>query len=211
MSRAFILWLLILLCELVFVMTMSNPELIREEMYSEHESTVSWLGPSTADKINERTANGYAYFFANSGFRKLTYEMLLPREKPVIGDENTIQTKRTVDAFGYVEQKIDGFWLAVYRLVQRANIFWVWFPYFALLFIPAAYDGWQQRAIKKHTYGYASPVRYQASLFVLVGLLFLPVVYFLAPFTITSLFTPIWALALVISTVVMAANVQKSI
>lgn len=204
--KAVLLTLLILIIEVFAVALFTHKEWVESQIHEEYAATVEVMGQRNAGRIYQSADEEFKRLVVQPGIFDESYKMFIPQGARDIEGEHILG-----DGITWFEQRLNAFWAAVFRGFQRWALFVTWLPYVLLLFLPAAIDGWAQRAIKKETYGYTSPVRYAAAFYMLVVLLVLPLGYFMLPLRITPLFPPVWAVLASASIVWLAANTQKHI
>lgn len=204
--RTFLVASLILVVEIFAVMLFLDDNTIRDQIQDEYQQTADLMGSESTKQIYDRADAAFRHTVVESGVYDKSFEMFVPKGERDMNGQNAIRS-----GINWFEERLVVFWGVVFRSYQRWSLFATWLPYTLLLLVPAAVDGWSQRAIKKDTFGFASPVRYAGAFYVVVGLIVVPMVYFIAPFAITPLLPPIWALLLTVSVLVLAANTQKHI
>ncbi len=201
---------IVLLLEIMIVGVFTPSDWLETSIRKERVMVNNWLGPTTTQALIERTNTLYKAMFVETGLVRASYRYYIPTEderKHSLG----MQTLGQRYFFPYVKTRIDVMWSAIYQSIQRMILLWLWMPYMLPLFVPAFIDGWQRRAIKKVTYGYASPVRYQTA-FMLIVLLLAAIPFYLAlPVAVTPLIVPAWAMALSGAVMLLSSNLQKKI
>lgn len=204
--KAVLITLMVLIIEVFAVALFTQKEWVERQIHEEYAETVQVMGQRNAGRIYKTADEDFQKLVVKSGLFDESYRMFVPQGERDMGGQHAIS-----DGITWFEQRLNAFWAAMFRGFQRWALFTTWLPYVLLLFLPAAIDGWSQRAIKKETYGYTSPVRYAAAYYILVGLIVLPLGYFLLPVQITPLFPPVWAICASAAIVWLAANTQKNI
>lgn len=204
--KAVLITVMILIVEIFAVALFTHKEWVEAQIHHEYTATVELMGGRNAGLIYREANEDFQRLVIRPGLHAESYRLFVPE-----GSRDMDGQRAIGDGITWFEQRLNAFWAAVFRGFQRWALFSTWLPYVLLLFLPAAIDGWTQRAIKKETYGYTSPVRYAAAFYMLVGLIVLPLGYFLVPVEITPLFPPVWAIFASASIVWLAANTQKHI
>lgn len=97
----------------------------------------------------------------------------------------------------------------VYGFLMRWEIFLHWWL-FILPFVVAAFiDGYVTRKIKFSQFGYMSPMAYSMSLHIIVFLIFIPLLYLVAPLPISPYFMPGWAVVMGVPINLLVSNTQR--
>lgn len=204
MGKSILLWAFVILIEILFVIAFVDRPWVERQIRAEYTQTSGWLGAEAVDVVYQRADRWFRSSVVESGLLGKTYEMFIPSTHPT-----EMQGKPLDEGFAWFEERLAGFWSVVYRAFQRASLVIEWFPYVLLIMTPAAVDGWTQRAVKRETFGYASPVRYQAAVYAFIGLVFAPLAYMLFPAVVVPQLIPLWAVATALVAILLAANVQK--
>jgi len=195
---------LFLVIEVTGVLLFAQRERVLRQIEHEFSQTIDLMGQKKAEKIYESANTNFRHMVVESGIFRESYRMFVPDGERDLQGVNVVGRGIT-----WFEQRLDAFWAVVFRGFQRLALFNTWLPYSLLILVPAAIDGWEQRAIKRDTFGYSSPFRYALAYYGIVAILILPVAYLLIPFPITPLFAPFWAIVAALAIVVAAANTQK--
>jgi hypothetical protein len=205
MLRAIVFWVVAILLEAIVVVALANRDVVGHQVEAEYDLTKGWMG-ETADSIYEDANSMFHRVFVTTEVMEMSYRIFVPdANKPEPEDSFSIQT------FRWVRGRIDGLWAVVLRALQRFALFCAWLPYALPVLVPAAVDGWNQRLIKRETFGYTSPVRFHAASYVVISLVFLPVFYMFVPMTVHPMIIPLWSILGGVSVVILTSNVQKVI
>jgi len=196
--------LLVLVLETFAVMLFTHRERVVAQIQEEYRQTINVMGEQNAELIYASADANFRSMIVDTGIFRESYRMFVPDGKRDMDGINVMGRGIT-----WFEERLNAFWAVVFRSFQRLSLFNTWLPYALLLLVPAAVDGWEQRAIKRDTFGYTSPFRYAIAYYGIVLLLVFPVVYFLLPFPLSPLLPPMWALVATAAIVTMAANTQK--
>lgn len=200
-KASFYFWLFILV-ELMVVVSFLGQSSVETQISDEHAMSVAWMGYE-AETSYEQAYVKFKALFIDSGAVKTSYDSFLPTsgEQP--------RDSFLIGSFSWFKERLEVFWAVILRAFQRSYLIFDWMPYTLLLIIPAAIDGWNQRAIKRVTFGYASPVRFHSAMFSLLVFIFIPFFYLFAPFAVHPLVIPVWSLGGSITFLVLSSNTQK--
>lgn len=209
MWRWVFIWLLVLVIEIAAVPVFFNTAHIEQNIREEYLKVSFWLQEDHATEIYTEADGVFRAMFVKSGIAQATYAMVVPDQNNRTNDREEIKLARGV--VEWFDDKLMTWWSMWLQAIERFVMFTHWLPFTFLCLFPAAVDGWMQRAVKKCNFGYASPVRYHAGMFLMIGLLFLPLLYSFLPFVVSPLFTPLWAIVTAFAVVVLTSNLQKAI
>lgn len=157
------LWFFIIPILMVTVIPMVNVEWLYTINQEELDSNIRIFGKEKHDKIQNDTDEQFARWFISSGLYGKSTE-------PEKAKGNTYKMAHVVDSF--VNDYFNHLWKMVYRAQYRFHVAWQWFLGAIVLIGAAIYDGWQQRKIKKHIFGYSNPLAFHLvthSFFTVIG------------------------------------------
>lgn len=195
-----------LLIELFTVLMFTKKEWVEEQIQHEYAKTREIMGAESAQRVYADADRWFKDLVVSTGVFQKSYEMFIPAGKRDMDGVNTIGKGIT-----WFEERLNGFWAVVFLSFQRIALFNTWLAYALLLLVPAAIDGWAQRAIKRETFGHTSPTRYAMAILLILGLLITPLAYFFIPIAITPLFPPLWVVVATAAIMLLASNTQKQI
>jgi len=201
--------LVILLIEVVIVGVFTPNDWLTRSIREERTMVTRWLGGKTTQALIQQTNTIYKTLFVDTGIVHASYGYIPTREDR----QNSPGLEHLGERyyFPYFKDRIDVMWSAIYQSIQRLTLFMLWTPYMLPLFIPAMYDGLSIRNIKKVTYGYASPVRYQTAFLTIVFLLAAIPFYLAIPVAVTPMIVPLWTIVFSLAVMLMTSNLQKKI
>jgi hypothetical protein len=178
-------------------------------LQNERDKVVYYTGSENENKLFESALNTYDVLFLQSGIMESSINLFVPtnRQKQAsTGLENLGD-----DMFPTALASMNALWDSVFQLIYRTTLMLYWLPFIFPFFLAGIFDGFMTRNIKKHTYGYASPVRYHMSMHIIrISFILIPLLLF-APFTISPLVILVWALLQSIAFVNAARNLQKKL
>lgn len=172
-------WIFVVPIIMITVFPMVNLEWFYTIDPGEIELNAKIFGKEKHDQVQLETDEQFAKWFISSGIYANT-------TKADRTNGSDLQVAHATDAF--VNEYFQHLWKMVYRALYRLHVAWQWFIGAIILIGAAIYDGWQQRKIKRHIFGYSNPLAFHLvthALFTLIGsviaLFFFPLV--LSPLT----------------------------
>ena len=206
MLRDSLAWTILLLVEAIVVSVFLSNAWLREQIESERQQTLDFLGYETSVRVIERTNDLYSTLLRESGVIPFTYSLFLPKSDTALGPTPGYEMGRY---FTFFRGRLDAIWTSMYQATQRLALFLEWLPYLLPFLIPCLVDGLVKRQIKKTNYGYASQVRYHLASHIIVALIFAPLLYAFLPFAVTPVIVPIWIFCFGAAIALLSANIQK--
>lgn len=167
------------------------------------------LGVETATWVQEKASSWYVSGFIETGIQDEAYRVLIPTEEQK-------QKSTGLESLGdwwfpMVEDRLNGFFAALYQLLVRVALFAVWSPYMLLIFVPAIWDGWMMRSVKKTNFEYASPIIHRYGVRGIVFVVFSLGFVFTLPIALDPRIIPIALIATAVLTGMIVSNLQKRI
>lgn len=209
MFSRILLYLVIVVCEVLAISIFFEPERVVAEIEKEHILVLERLGEEQAIKLALGAKQTFTTIFVDTGIVETTYKMFIPTDEEVARSRGMQNLGK--EFFPKVQTTLRSFWNGIYQSVYRLHLLFEWKIFFLALFIPACIDGFTQREIKKTSYGYASPVRYHASLHMLVLMVMMVPFYMFFPWSLTPMAVPIWGVCMSLVLLTLTSNVQKKI
>lgn len=200
-------WLIGLFIGMLALPIIFTQELVMKRVYTEIGYLTNNFGPQDAKIIVDGANSTFDDLFVKTG-------IISSLGKAYARDENK---ERTEKILGQTVNKLTGatnsylmsFAANIYAMTLRANIILTW-SFYILPFMGAAIvHGFVKRKIKILSFGYVSPTAYGMALHSIIVMTFLPLLYLLAPFAITPLFMPFWAMAVSVPVIAMMSNIQR--
>jgi hypothetical protein len=202
--RTLIIALLLVLAELIGVLLFSERAAIEREIAIEYERSVAVMGTAQASRIYHTAQGAFDACFLHTGAYARSYALFVPAQRTAVEDAQPLGR-----GILWVARRLDAMWASVFRAYQRAALFASWLPYALLLLVPAAVDGWVQRAIKRDCFGHTSTLSFSIAAYAVVGLVLVPFFLLFFPTPQSPLLVPAWAIAASIATVTLASNTRK--
>lgn len=205
------LWmaLCLLLIELLTVLIILPGDWTYEVIEKEQQLVRSSLGREASDWIDRRAEGIYNSTIVQTGFREALWHTFIPTAEE--RERSTgLQNLGSV-WFQWAGARIEAVLATIYQTYKRLVLLMAWAPFMVLLLVPALYDGYMTRKIKRTDFSYASPVihRYSAK-----GILYLGIGVLLAlfaPVAVHPLMIPIVLMLICILLGLSVANLQKRI
>lgn len=186
-------WLGVILVMSIVVPGLMGPNASFDRIQSEHDAALQVFGAETTDKMTSRANELHDLVIVKTGVQHLidrgfTTEKQLQEQEIAVAQ----QTKMSVFMNRYMETVST----ELYGLVFRGCIMLHWMAYIGAFLIAAIADGVCQRRVKLATAATLSPLRYTLAMHLLVVIAFSPIIYLLAPITVTPWFMPAWVLVI---------------
>jgi hypothetical protein len=164
----------------------------------------------TQDTFGERTA---AWLAAGAGLAFGLYTPAAALAKAGIRGEGMKRTERIVPGPGAsvthaYNSYVQGLVLSLYVACLRLFIFAIWFLVLLPVFLAALVDGFVQRAIKRSEFGAIRPAAFSLASLVVIPMAMAPLVYLVAPWPVTPLVPPLWALLMAMPLSALVSNSQ---
>ncbi|MYM92704.1 DUF4400 domain-containing protein [Duganella vulcania] len=205
--RRFLIWFLIILVEVVIVTVALSSDTISRAASREREMVVSTFGEEMASSIIKRTDVVYKRYFFDSGWIKGSYEAFVPSRDELSDSRSLADMGRPM--FKVMDQKLRTFWTAVYYGTQRMTILMMWLPYLMPFVVAVIVDGMATRKKRQFNYEYANPVVFGAMSHAVLALISFPFLYFLLPFPVNPLVSPIWIGVFCLALFAMISHTQR--
>ena len=175
---------------------------------SELEMVGGVFGQEKMDEITQEASSKYKFLFFDTGYlteqSKLYARPMTPGEKGVEAIREPTETfARTTNAY------LLALSVNVYGLLVRWGIIAHWMLFILPFLLAAFVDGFVTRKIKFSEFGFISPMAYSFSLHIIIFLLFVPLLYLVAPLPITPYFMPGWAIFMGFPIILMISNTQR--
>lgn len=203
-----LVWLIAWILQIVLVGVMLPSDFLQQQIESERRMMAEWMGMPAVNRLVTISNDTFDDSFVNTGAVAASYRLVPNREEK---ENSTGLSDLGGQTWSYIESRLEILWLTIYQAIQRFHTLALWFPYLLPIMIPAVIHGMCVRAIKKVSYGYASPVLYHSAGHALALVLMLPLFYITSPISIHPMAIFLWGIAVSITIVVMTSNVQKQI
>jgi hypothetical protein len=166
------------------------------------------FGDRKTDEISESATAKYRSLFLDTGI--LTEKARVFTKEAAPEQKKLDLMNRPADAFASLT---NGYLLAfsvnVYGMLVRWGVITHWLLFIAPFLLAAFVDGFVIRKVKFSEFGFMSPMAYSMALHFIIFILFVPMLYLIAPLPITPYFMPGWALCLGLPIMLMISNTQR--
>ena len=157
------IWVFIIPILMITVIPFFNYEWIYTISETEVESNIRIFGTEVHRNIEASSDDEFTRWFISPGYYKNSTTNIRPAGNVQFGKFEA----------SFASKYFSNFWKMIYRAIYRFNVAWQWLAGAFFLILACMYDGWQQRNIKKHTFGYSNPLAFHLithSFFVVTGL-----------------------------------------
>ena len=207
MGKHILIWIVIVAVMILAMPIIVTPAKMVNKVKSEIEYISSAFGEEESKKLIDSANNFYDSAFVKSGIVKTTGGLYVKDTEvgngvPGLGQTAKVMSRKTNDYLLSMSANI-------YAMSIRVGILFAWLPYVIPFLLATVVHGLVRRKIKMWTFGFVSPSIYGTSLHALVVIAFIPLLYLLAPFAITPLFVPFWAILSAIPIGLLVANIQR--
>ena len=200
-------WLIGLFVGMLALPIIFTQELVMKRVGTEIGYLTNAFGEQDAKTIVDGANSFFDDWFVKTG-------IISSLGKAYAVDENKDRTEKilgqTVNKLtGATNSYVMSFAANIYAMTLRVNILLTWAVYILPFLGAAIVHGFVKRKIKILSFGYVSPSAYGIALHSIIALTFFPLLYLLAPFAITPLFMPFWAMVLSVPVIMMMSNIQR--
>lgn len=207
MLRTLAVWSFIAFLNFVAIAFFLPVDLITDHAKEEIATTREFIGESSYSYLNNKTYITYKKAFVDTGIQEKSFQIFIPTEDQK--DKSGALRNLGAPLFKWIDEKLKMYWNLVYFGMLRFNYLLFFFPIFAPFIIAAAFDGFYTRRIKLITFQLTSATRYGYAIHAIIFLTFVPLFFFLYPFSINPFFVPIWFLTLGLAIRLLASNLHK--
>jgi hypothetical protein len=174
----------------------------------EIELTRGAFGDAQVAEIIQDASSTYKAIFIETGYLTSNSKVYT---KPMTAEQKQLTIlEKTTEKFATVTNGyLTALSVNLYGVMVRWGIFCHWLLFIAPFLVAAFIDGFVVRKIKFSEFGFISPMAYSFSLHGIIFILFIPLLYLIAPLPITPYFMPGWALVLSFPIMLMIANTQR--
>ncbi len=209
MLRATLICSVLLLAELLLVTLLAPIGWIEAQMSREYQLSRDILGERAATLVQTTASRAFATLFDDTGLRAALDRLIVPT-----AEERT----RSVGLedlgsplFDWAETRLQVLWETVYQGLYRLVLLRSTLTDVLLLVAASSFDGLMVRKVKQHTFGYASPVRFNAGIRSFSLLAYAIPVYVLLPVAMTPVILAGWMILAALCAFLLTSNLQKRI
>lgn len=208
-KQPFFLVLCIIAFEILLVVTLIPGDWISSVITEEAKLVELRLGSNEFNLVQQKTKSWFDRSLIDSGAYALAERIVLPTETER-GKSTGLEHLGDV-WFTYMDGRLKAVAFAYYHILARIALLVSWLPYFAILLVPALFDGFTTWRIKRTNFSYISPVvhRYATQL---VTITFLGLtILFLSPVVIEPTIIPSAIMLICVLSGLIFGNHQKRI
>ena len=206
MGKHILLWLGLIAVVILAAPALVPSNVIMQRINAEVQMIVAAFGAQQAKLVIDQANREYDAIFVRSG-------IVATASKAYIPEDTQASSTRYFPWVRSLAGATNGYLLALagtcYSLLVRIHLLAEWVPFIAPFLLAAVVDGMVRRRIKFATFGLISPMALGVAVHSAIILAFLPIVYLIAPFPITPLFVPFWALLIAAPIMLIMANIQR--
>ncbi|MGP1715703.1 MAG: DUF4400 domain-containing protein [Methylophilus sp.] len=207
MLRILFVWTCIAFFNFIAIAFFIPVDLITDHAKEEISNTKEFIGDSSYSYLNNKTYITYKKAFVDTGIQEGSFKLFIPTEDQK--DNSGALRNLGAPLFKWIDEKIKMYWNLIYFGMLRFNYLLFFFPIFAPFIIAAAFDGFYTRRIKLITFQLTSATRYGYAMHSIIFLFFVPLFFFLYPFSIHPFFVPLWFILFGLSIRLLASNLHK--
>lgn len=200
----FVIWGMLFLVSPLLLSTDGQISRIKLEV----ESAKGAFGESKTEEIVGKASGHYKTLFIETGLltekNKLYTKQIAPGNKfqELAGGASKSMSHVTN---GYLRALS----INVYGIMVRWGIILHWLLFIFPFIVAAFADGYVTRKIKFSQFGFISPMAYSLSIHFIVFMLFIPLLYLVAPIPVTPYFMPGWAMIMGLPINLLVSNTQR--
>lgn len=171
------------------------------------------LGEDTARWIARKANGKFQARFMDSGFYKGLHLFLIPTEAEKQQTRTRTPALEKVGRlwFDWLEARLEVMMRVFYQLCVRMALLFLWWPWGLLAGVPALWDGWMTRRIKRTNFDYVSPVLHRYGMRGVWGLGVGLLMAFIAPIPLEPTLIPAALMAGCVLAGLVLGNLQKRI
>lgn len=204
MGKHILIWLGILLATLIAVPFIFPTDTIWGAITKEAILIQKAFGTEDAERVVKRAGAVHQAVFIDTNILKGISSAKTSRDEerfamPGSGQLLARSTNGYLDSLGAL----------IYGISMRIVILFDWLPYIIPFLLGAAGEGLARRKIKFATFGQYGVMVYAGAVHLSIILGMAPLLYLVAPFPVTPLFVPFWALIGALPVVLMISNASQ--
>lgn len=209
MNKPFWMVALLLVIELGVVLLLVPGEWTKRAIDKEAGYVQRSLGDRSLDWIHETAARWYTSAILETRVLEVAHDFLVPSAAQRTRSRGIEDMGKGM--FQWWEGRIDAFGKLAYQILARMALALMWLPYICILLVPAVYDGWMTRHIKRTNFDYASPVIHRYSTRGIAAAFCGLIVLFFLPVAIDPIIIPLVMMAIATLVGLSTGNLQKRI
>lgn len=205
-KKHLLFWIISVFVLILIVPIITTPKTVWSSASSELQLIQSAFGYKDTKQIADTSKSAYTTLFVNTGLIKGVHS----------GETSEADRQTGKEMFGNTILGLT--WLSnnyvltlsamIYVITLRAYIMLTWAPFIFPFLIAAVVDGFVRRKVRLLSVRGQSTVKFSLALHAIILIFMVPILYMLAPFAVTPLFVPTWALITSVPLIMLIANVQ---
>lgn len=199
-------WMIATFVLILVVPIFASPKLVWGNASSELKLIQSAFGYKDTKQIADASNGAYQVLFVQTGLVKGIESGAVTEDQRQQGKElfgNTI-----LGLTWLTNNYVLTLSAMIYVITVRAYIMLTWAPFIFPFLVAAMVDGFVRRKVRLLSVRGQSTVKFSLALHAIILIFMVPILYMLAPFPITPLFVPTWALITSVPLIMLIANVQ---
>lgn len=207
MQKHSLLWIILIAVCMLALPALSSPQDIMGRVIHEIGMIERVLGKAETTKVTTSATSIYNALFVETGIVKATNKAVVTEDEKAHSEAMFGQSVRGIS--DRTNDYVLGVSALCFASLVRIVIFMAWLPYIAPFFLAVVLDASVSRRIKFASFGYSSPIKFSVAAHMMIVVVFLPILYLVAPLPVTPLFIPFWALISAIPLMLVVANTQR--
>lgn len=171
---------------------------------AERVSVAAGLGAQAEHYVLESANRWYRITLIDTGMTAALNDFLFGNYTPPVSNPNESVTN-------YAHDRVATFWRLLYALYYRVALIWLWIPYLLPLAIPALVDAAMERKVRQWRFSFVSPMTRAVAARAGGALVMALGVVLMIPLHVPPLAYPLLVAALLGTTWMRVANLQKRI
>ena len=155
-SRGFWFSVLFILVQVLTVLVLVPTTWLEDVIRIEDEMLYATLGEKTAYQVEEKGYRAYETVFVRTGITDYVRLLFIPSEEERARSRG-MESLGQEGWFPWIESRGYALQLMLIQAFERLAHIYIWSPVMLLIFLPAAWDGYQNWQMKRTSLGYSSP------------------------------------------------------
>jgi hypothetical protein len=148
--------LLIIMTQILMVMVLVPTAWLEDVVRIEDEMLYATLGQETAYEVELKGYTAYDTVFVKTGITQHVKMLFIPTEEERARSRG-METLGQEGWFPWLESRGFALQLMLVQAFERLAHIYIWTPVMLMIFLPAAWDGYQNWQMKRTSLGYSSP------------------------------------------------------
>lgn len=186
-------WLIVFLCAIFVVPYFVRGDQMRDRLVREVDAVTGTFGDTIGQALVRQANAIYDATVVASGLRAAMDELKHTQEDYRTAER--LGTRVLVEAARSADSYMQALAMQFYAVILRAAVVVAWMLMLAPFTVAVLVDGFAARAKKFETLGFQNPTAFALGFHLVVVVSAVPFLYIVAPFSVTPLFMPYWAVA----------------